>query len=124
MESRLINASRGGSLCHMTTTKIQEWLENLIIESKHSRNDDEWYADQPQGVKEFSAHHPEPQISELKNAVLLLTKENVAAKKQCGIFLKIEHPTDICPLFLEDIAVVKSVGGYQQNFQSIFLQRQ
>ena len=81
MERRLINASSGGSSGDMTPTEIKELIEKLAIESKHYGNEDEWYPDQPRGVKEVSNVHLEAQISELTKVVLLLTKEKVAAKK-------------------------------------------
>nr|KAJ0227398.1 hypothetical protein LSAT_V11C100046190 [Lactuca sativa] len=124
MERRLINASSGGSLGDMTPTEIRELIEKLAIESKHSGNEDEWYPDQARGVKEVSNVHLEAQISELTKAVLLLTKEKAVAKKPCGICLKTDHPADMCPILQEDVAPVKAVGGYQQNFQNNYQQKQ
>ena len=82
-----------------------------MIESKHSGNEDEWYPDQPRGVKELNNVHLEAQISELTKVVLLLTKEKVATKKECGICLKTDHLIDTCPILQEDIVAVKAVGG-------------
>nr|KAJ0194651.1 hypothetical protein LSAT_V11C700372580 [Lactuca sativa] len=39
-------------------------------------------------------------------------EEKIAKKKPCGIFLKTEHPTNMCLILQEDVAPVK------QNFQS------
>lgn len=72
MERHLINASSGRSLGNMTPTKIQELIEKLAIESKHSGNEEEWYPDQLRGVKEVSSHHLEAQISEMTKYFLLL----------------------------------------------------
>ncbi|XP_023742432.1 uncharacterized protein LOC111890555 [Lactuca sativa] len=124
MERRLINVSGGGSLGDMTITEIRELIEKLAIESKHSGNEDDWYLDQPRGVKEVNNVHLEAQISELTKVVLLLTKEKAAAKKQCGICLKTDHHTDICTILQEDTITVKAVGGYQQNFQNNYQQKQ
>lgn len=118
MERRLINASSRGSLTYMTPTEIWGLIEKLAIDSKHSANDEEWYPDQPRGVKEINNAHLKSQIYELTKAVLLLTKEKGFAKKRYGIFLKTEHPTDMYPLLQEDVAPVKSVERYQQ--QKIF----
>lgn len=98
MDRRMINTSSGRSLSDMTPSEIPELIEKLGIDSKHSGNEDEWYTDQPRGVKELSSHHLEAQISELKQVVMLLTKEKVVAKIQCEISLKTDHPTNICPL--------------------------
>ena len=87
-----------------------------MIESKHSGNEDEWYPDQPRRVKEVSNVHLEAQIFELTKVVMLLTKEKAAAKKQCGICLKTDHPIDMCPILQEDTVAVKAVGGYLKNF--------
>lgn len=57
MEMRLINASSSGSLYDMTQTEIWVLIENLEIESKHFANEEEWYLDQPRGVKEISNAH-------------------------------------------------------------------
>nr|KAJ0189937.1 hypothetical protein LSAT_V11C800404360 [Lactuca sativa] len=95
----------------MTPTEIIELIEMLAIKSKHSGNEDE-------GVKEVSTVHLEAQISELTKAILLLTKEKVATKKQCGVCLKTDHPIDVCPILQEDRVAFKAVGGYQQNFQN------
>lgn len=67
----------------MTPTKIWELIEKLAIESKHSKNEEEWYLDQSRGVKEVDSHHLEAQIFGLTKVVLLLTKEKeiVSAKK-------------------------------------------
>ena len=59
MESQLINASSGGSLSDMTPTEIRELIKKMAIKSKHSGNEDEWYTDQPRGVKEVSNVHLE-----------------------------------------------------------------
>nr|KAJ0212762.1 hypothetical protein LSAT_V11C400211440 [Lactuca sativa] len=125
MERRLINTYSGESLSDMMPTKIRELMEKMAIQSKHSENEEDWYFDQPKVVKEVNSHHLEAQIYELTKAFLLLTKEKsiVYAKKQCGIYLKTEHPTDMCPLLQEDTTIVKVVGGYQQNFQKNFQQR-
>ncbi|XP_052622149.1 uncharacterized protein LOC128127582 [Lactuca sativa] len=80
LERRLINASSGGSLGDMTPTEISERIEKLAIESKNSKNKDEWYPDRLRGVKEINNAHLESHISKLTKAVLL-TKEKVAAKK-------------------------------------------
>lgn len=64
----------------------------------------------------------ETQISKLTKAMLLLTKEKACAKKQCGICLKTDHPTGMCPLLQEDTTTVKAVKGYQQNYQNNFQQ--
>nr|KAJ0204327.1 hypothetical protein LSAT_V11C500294860 [Lactuca sativa] len=126
MEIRLINASSGGSLGDMTPTEIRELIEKLAIESKHFGNEDEWYPDQPRGVKELNNVHLEAQISELTKVVLLLTKENAAAKKQCGICLKTDHPTDMCPILQEGTVAIKAPPpGFQQqrNFQQLGFQQ-
>nr|KAJ0218065.1 hypothetical protein LSAT_V11C300150560 [Lactuca sativa] len=63
-------------------------------------------------------------ISELKKktVILLLRKEKIATKKPCGICLKTNHHTDICPLLEEDVAPVKN--QQQQNFQNLNFQNQ
>lgn len=71
----MINASSEGSIIDMTSAEIRILIEKLAIESKHSTNDEEWYADQPRGVKEFINAHHEYQHSELTKAILLLKKE-------------------------------------------------
>nr|KAJ0212399.1 hypothetical protein LSAT_V11C400221670 [Lactuca sativa] len=136
MERRLINASGGGSLGDMTPTEIRELIEKMAIESKHSGNEDEWYPDQPRGVKEVSNVHLEAQISKLTKVVLLLIKEKAAAKKQCGICLKTDHLTDMCPILQEDTVAVKAPPprfsqqrnfqqpGFQQKFQQQNFQNQ
>lgn len=85
-----------------------------MIDSKHYGNEDEWYTNQPRGVKEVSISHMDSQIYELTNIVLLLTKEKIVAKKQCSICLKTENAIDMCPLLKEVIATVKAVRGYQK----------
>ena len=111
MEQRLINASSGGSLGDMTLTEIQELIEKLAIESKHSRNKDEWYSDHPRGVKEFSNAHLESQIYEPTKVIILLKKEKAVLKKQWGICLKTKHPTYMCLLLQEDVVPIKDVEG-------------
>ncbi|KAL7585219.1 uncharacterized protein LOC111909842 [Lactuca sativa] len=124
MERRLINASSGGSLGDMTPSEIQKLIEKMAIESKHYGKKDEWYSDQPRVVKEISNAHLDSQIYELEKVVILFTKEKIVAKKPCGIFLKTEHPTDMCQLLQEDKPAVKAVGGYQNNYQNNFQQKQ
>nr|KAJ0205063.1 hypothetical protein LSAT_V11C500258570 [Lactuca sativa] len=111
MERHLINDSNGDSLGDMTPTEIRELIEKLAIESKHSGNEDE-------GVKELNNVHLEAQISELTKAVILLTQEKLVGKKPCGICLKNEHPTNMCPILQEDVARVKAPPNfYQKNYQ-------
>ena len=74
MERRLINASTSGSLSDMTSTEIRDLIEKVVIESKHSEIEEEWYPDHPRGVKEISNAHLEFQISELTKVILQLTK--------------------------------------------------
>lgn len=49
--------------------------------------------------------------------VLLLTKEKgiMSERKQCGICLDTEHPTDMCLFLQEYVVVVKVFRGYQQK---------
>lgn len=101
----------------MTPTEIWELIEKLVVELKHSGNKDEWYAYQPWRVNEFSSHHLEAQIYELKKAILLPTKEKgvVFTTKVCGICMTNGHPTDMCKLLQELIVTVKVVAGYQKR---------
>nr|KAJ0185088.1 hypothetical protein LSAT_V11C900495500 [Lactuca sativa] len=93
----------------MTPTEIWELIEKLVVELKHSGNKDE--------VNEFSSHHLEAQIYELKKAILLPTKEKgvVFTTKVCGICMTNGHPTDMCKLLQELIVTVKVVAGYQKR---------
>lgn len=88
MDRWLINASSSGSLADMTPTKIWALIEKMTIESKRYANKEEWYSNQPRGVKEINNAHLEYQIPELKKVALLLTKEKgIETKvKACGIF--------------------------------------
>lgn len=117
MESRMINASSDGFLGNMTPTKIQEKIEKLAIDLKHSRKEDKWCTNQPRDVKEINSHHQEAQNFELTKGVLLLTKEKATAKKLYGNSLKTDYSTNMFPLLQEDTIAVKVVIGYQQNFQ-------
>nr|KAJ0222796.1 hypothetical protein LSAT_V11C200078700 [Lactuca sativa] len=94
---------------------------------KHFGNKDEWYPDQPWGVKEVNNAHMESQISKLTKVVLLLTKEKIVANKPCGICLKTKHPTYMCLLLQEDVAPVNAPNfqiSNQQKFQSPNFQNQ
>ena len=75
MEMRLINASSRGLLSDMRPMEIGTLIEKMANESKHSTTEEEWYLDQPRGVKEISNAYLESHISELTKVVLLLTKE-------------------------------------------------
>ena len=81
MERHLINASSDGSLGDMIPTESRELVKKLEIKSKHFGNEDEWYPDQPRGVKEIRNAHLESQICEMTKAILLLTKEKAYVKK-------------------------------------------
>ena len=91
--------------------------EKLANESKHSSTEEEWYPDQPRGIKEISNAHLESQISKLTKVVLLLTKEKgIEPKfKPCGICCKTGQPTDRYPLLQEDIEFVQAMVGLQQR---------
>lgn len=65
----------------MTLTKSRELIEKLAIETKHSSNEDKWYIDQLQGVKEFKSHHLEAQISELMKAYFLVDEGKNSCEK-------------------------------------------
>ena len=54
-ERRLLNASSGGSLTDKTPTEIRDLIKNMAEDSKHTSQDEDWYTDAPQGVKEVHA---------------------------------------------------------------------
>ncbi|KAI3690179.1 hypothetical protein L2E82_48154 [Cichorium intybus] len=123
MERRLINASSGGSLIDKTPSQIRALIEKMSEDSKHTKMEDEWYADPPRGVKEVSTPHIENQISELTKAVMQLTKDKGVEPppiRACGICLQYGHPTDMCPMLQEDTEKVQAVGGYQGQNQRNF----
>ncbi|KAI3523607.1 hypothetical protein L1887_01861 [Cichorium endivia] len=123
MERRLINASSGGSLIDKTPSQIRALIEKMSEDSKHTKMEDEWYADPPRGVKEVSTPHIENQISELTKAVMQLTKDKGVeppSVRACGICLQYGHPTDMCHMLQEDMEKVQAVGGYQGQNQRNF----
>lgn len=73
-ERRLLNASSGGSLSDKTPIEICDLIKNKAHDSKHTSHNEEWFADVPCGVEELNIPYIEAQLSELKNAVMMLIK--------------------------------------------------
>ncbi|XP_012483008.1 uncharacterized protein LOC105797607 [Gossypium raimondii] len=109
MEMKMIDAASGGALANMTPQRAKELISTMTVNSQQYR----LLMGPTRRVHELSTPSVVNKIDELNNVVKNMLVGQTNPARLYGICAKLDHPTNLYPILLEDTTVqVDAVGNF------------
>ncbi|KAK8513168.1 hypothetical protein V6N13_032416 [Hibiscus sabdariffa] len=106
---KMINVASGGALINITPVAARNLISTMAANSQQFRPINE----PTRRVNEISSGSLENKIDKLADIVQSLVVGKIGTSRLCEICIKLDHPTDCCPMLQEDdSAQVNAVGNF------------